>query len=265
MQDAIPSPFVRNFQRLGPITPAEQYRLDSLTAEEHRIAARRKLIDDGRRSHQVFIVKQGWVAEFKQLPDGGRQILSFRLPGEVIGIECLAYEMALHATATLTDCVVACVSRAAFEVLQRDHPRLMSALFLLTLRDRAILNGWLINLGRRAAFIRVTHLLLELTQRLQIRGIAGGPHIPLPLTQQDIADSTGLTTSYVNRIIQDLRQRGLVRLRDHILEILRPEELARLAGFKPDYLQFFPQMANPPAADASLGEAIAPQDLRSPV
>jgi hypothetical protein len=146
---------------------------------------------------------------------------------------------------------------------QRDHPRLMAALFLITLRDRAILNGWLINVGRRPAFIRVIHLLLELTQRLQLRGLAAGPHIPLPLTQQDIADSTGLTTSYVNRILQDLRQRGLVHLRDHILEILRPEELARLAGFKPDYLQFSPQMWNPLSPVASLGDIAAPYDLRS--
>ena len=263
MQDATPSSFVRIFQRLGSITPAEQCHLDSLTAEEHRIAARRKLIDDGRHLHQMFIVKQGWVAEFKQLPDGGRQILSFRLPGEVIGIECLAYDMALHAAVTLTDCVVASISRTALEHFQRDHPRLMAALFLLTLRDRAILNGWLTNVGRRPAFIRVIHLLLELTQRLQLRGLAGGPDIPLPLTQQDIADSTGLTTSYVNRILQDLRQRGLVHLRNHILEILRPEELARLAGFKPDYLQFSPQMWNPLAPVASFGDIAAPNDLRS--
>jgi CRP-like cAMP-binding protein len=141
----------------------------------------------------------------------------------------------------------------------------MAALFLLTLRDRAILNGWLTNVGRRTAFIRVIHLLLELTRRLQIRGIADGPDIPLPLTQQDIADSTGLTTSYVNRILQDLRKRGLVHLRDHILEILRPEELARLAGFKPDYLHVFPQMSNARSPVTPFGDIAVPDDLRSPI
>ena len=242
MDNTPPSPFILSFQRLGRISAAEQRHLDALVADDHRIGPRRKLIDDGRRCDQVFILKQGWVAELKQLRDGGRQILGFRLPGEIIGTECLIYDTALHATVTLTDCRVACIPRAALERTQQEFPRLSAALFLFALRDQAILHSWMVNLGRRSAFGRVTHLLLELTRRLNIRGIAGGLHVFLPLTQQEIADCTGLTAPYVNRILQDLRQRGLVSLRDQMLEILRVEELAKLAGFRPDYIQVLPHL-----------------------
>jgi CRP-like cAMP-binding protein len=236
------SALVRSFERLGPLSSTERECLDRLSEDDHGIEPRRKLIEDGRPCDQIFILKSGWLAEFKQLRDGGRQILNFRLPGEVVGIECLAYSAALHSTAALTFCSVARLSREAFEEVQRDYPRLAMALFMMILRDQAILHAWTVNLGRRPAFARIAHLLLELARRLNIRGLATGPAVPFPLKQQDIADCTGLTAPYVNQILQQMRRQGLIEFGDHTLEIRDAAELAKSAGFRPDYLQAWPRM-----------------------
>jgi CRP-like cAMP-binding protein len=233
---------MRCFERLGRLSAAERAHLDWLTADSHLIGPRRKLIDDGRPCRQMFIVKSGWLAEYKQLPDGGRQILNFRLPGEVVGIECLVHDAALHATAAVTVCTVARLPRETFERTQREHPRLATALLMMTLRDRAILNAWAVNLGRRTGYARVAHLLLELAERLQIRGLAAGATMPFPLTQQDIADCTGLTAPYVNQILQRMRQTGLLRFGAEQLEIRNAAALAKAAGFRPDYLQAWPRL-----------------------
>jgi CRP-like cAMP-binding protein len=233
---------VRSFERLGPLSSAEREHLDRLTDDDYSVEPRRKLIEDGRPCDQIFILKSGWLAEFKQLRDGGRQILNFRLPGEVVGIECLVYNAALHSTAAVTLCSVARLSREAFEQTQRDYPRLAMALFMMTLRDLAIMHAWTVNLGRRPAFARIAHLLLELARRLNIRGLATGPAVPFPLKQQDIADCTGLTAPYVNQILQQMRRQGLIEFGDHTLKILDAAELAKSAGFRPDYLQAWPRM-----------------------
>ncbi len=240
--------FVLNFERLGPLSAPERASLELLADGEGIVEARRKLIDDGRRCDQLFILKRGWLVDFKQLRDGGRQVLHFRLPGDIVGLECLAYNVALHSTAALTECTVARLSRGAVEKLQRDHPRLAVALVLLMLRDQAILHHWAINLGRRSGFARVAHLLLELSFRLRIRCPTDGPGVVFPLTQQDIADCTGLTAPYVNRILQEMRRRDLLHFADQVLEMRDPEDLARLTDFRPDYLQTFPKMPDPLAA-----------------
>ncbi|MBX6323474.1 MAG: Crp/Fnr family transcriptional regulator, partial [Rhodospirillaceae bacterium] len=231
------SAVVRGFERAFCLGAEERAQLERLAAPTLAIAPRRKLIDDGRPCAGIFILKSGWLSEYKQLRDGTRQILNFRLAGDVVGLDCLAYRAALHSTATLTACAVAPVPRALFEEMQRAFPRLASALFLMALRDNAILHEWAVSLGRRTAFSRIAHLLLELSRRVLLRGLADGSAIPFPLNQQDIADCTGLTTPYVNRVLQQMRQRGLVRLGDHRLEILEPVTLARAAGFRADYLQ----------------------------
>lgn len=235
------SPVIRNLGRLIVLSDAGRAHLAGLTRNVIELKPRRKLIDENRPSDHIFIVTSGWLSEFRQLRDGGRQILNFRLPGEVTGVECLLYKTALRSAAALTPCTVAAVSREVFEDTQRQFPRLASAFLLSSLRDSAILQEWAVNLGRRPAFPRIAHLLLELERRSRNSGLAHAASVPFPLKQQDIADCTGLTTPYVNRVLQQMRSMGLISMSEDSLEIGNSAELAAAAGFRPDYLQASPQ------------------------
>ncbi len=106
----------------------------------------------------------------------------------------------------------------------------------MTLRESAILNEWEVTLGKRTGLSRVGHLLLEVDRRLRARGLAEDDWVKLPLTQEDIADCTGLTTPYVNRVLQILRGMELIRFEHRRLEILNRAELAKTAGFDPAFI-----------------------------
>ncbi|MBY2929153.1 winged helix-turn-helix domain-containing protein [Sphingomonadales bacterium 56] len=92
-----------------------------------------------------------------------------------------------------------------------------------TLVDEAILRQWLVNVGRKEAYAAVAHLLCELHQRLQIVGLAEGDSFELPLTQQDLADATGITNVHINRVLRRLLENGLVEQKRGMLRI---QELA---------------------------------------
>src|SRR5215212_7943296 len=134
------------------LTDGGRQHLAALVSCPREVKPRRKLIDEHRPSDHFFIVVSGWLIDYRQLRNGRRQILNFRLPGEVIGVECLLYRDALYSTAALTRCEVAPVSRADFERTQEMFPRLASAFLLTSLKDGAILQEWAVNLGRRPAF-----------------------------------------------------------------------------------------------------------------
>lgn len=231
-----PFAWSETFERLFSLSADEKAHLEELATPGEEIEPRRKLLTEGKPFGGLFILKSGWLVESKLLRDGRRQILNVRLPGDILGLESLAYRFALHSVTTLTRCMVAPLDVDAFDETQRRYPRLASAFFLLTLREEAILHEWEVSLGRRAAVPRVARLLLELDRRLRARGLATGDDMRLPLTQADMADSTGLTTAYVNRVLQKLRSLGLIRFEHQVLQILDRAELARSAGFDPDYI-----------------------------
>jgi CRP-like cAMP-binding protein len=230
------SPFVRGFEQLFELTPAELDYLQRLERAPHHVPARRMLIEEGRKYDRALIAQTGWLIEYVLLRDGKRQILNFRLPGEIVGVDGLAYAVMPHSVATLAPGVVADLPLASFEALQCEFPRLASALFLMTLREEAILHQWEVRLGRRDAYARVAHLLTELHRRLLLRGLIDGGAFPFPATQEDIADCVGLTTPYVNRILQKMRMEGLIQMGERSLELVDSEGLAKAGGFKPGYL-----------------------------
>ncbi len=230
------SALVRNFERFMSLTPAEREHLERLSARTKTVEPRRKLIVQGKPcGQQMVLLLDGWLIESRYLRDGKRQILNLRLPGDVVGIECLAYKSALHSTAALSRCTVAPFPTEMFARTQRDFPRLAATILLMTLREGAIRAEWEVNLGRRAAFARIAHLLLELDCRLHQRGLALTDQVPFPLTQEELADCTGLTLPYVNRILQQMRHNGMIRL-DDALEIRDRPALEAASKFVPDYL-----------------------------
>jgi CRP-like cAMP-binding protein len=227
---------IAGFARFLAPSAEEQAYLDSLTANRHRVPAHRQVISDGRSCDQIFLVVSGWLAAYKQLRDGGRQILGLRLAGDFVGLECFAYHVAPYAVATLTACVVAPIGRADIEDMLRRFPRLASSLVLAVSYNNALLQQFAVSLGRRDAFSRIAHLLTELTLRIH----ATGADTAIPLTQQDIADCTGLTTPYVNRILKRMREEDMVAIERHALRVCDLGALARSAGFRPEYLQICP-------------------------
>jgi len=58
-----------------------------------------------------------------------------------------------------------------------------------------------------------------------------------PFTQQQIADITGQTSVNVNRVFADLERQGLIYRRGREIQFKDWNELRRIAGFQPAYLQ----------------------------
>lgn len=201
------------------------------------LPARRKLLDERRPCDSIFVVLSGWIQLYRQLKNGGRQVLDFRLPGEVFGIESLLYRRTLYSCQALTSCVVAQIQHSKFEITQDRFPRLASAFLLTAVKDGAIYHERAVNLGRRPAFQRIAHLFLELEKRARAALIIRDNEVLLPLTQQNIADCTGLTVPYVNRILQQMRSIELLDYGPHGLTLLDAKRLAIAAGFEPDYLE----------------------------
>ena len=109
-------------------------------------------------------------------------------------------------------------------------------MLMATLVDEATLREWLANLGGRSAEQRVAHFFCEWHRRLRAVGLAGDGGCELPLTQQELGDTMGLSAVHVNRSLQALREKGLLTLRGRRLLIPDMKRLCAACDFRPNYL-----------------------------
>lgn len=218
------------------LSPVEVSFLRELHGSRRQFARHRDIVAQGRSYRSVFILCSGFVWRYKILPDGKRQLLSFGLPGDLIGFPAAFFENAVNATGSLSDVVVATVPFAAFYDLFARFPRIAVALYWVAAREAAIYGERIADIGRRTAYERLAHLILELLTRLRLVGLAEERSYVLPLTQELIADVLGLSGPHVSRMLRSMREEGLVNIEDHRLTVMDLESLAQLAGFEDDYL-----------------------------
>lgn len=195
------------------------------------------LICEGDKPDSVFMLLRGWAFRYKSLADGGRQIMAYLLPGDLCDVQIFLFEEMDHSIGLLSDALVARIPPAEMLDLMDRFPRIERALLWATLVDEATLREWLLNVGQRNAIQRLAHLFCELSVRLRVvKLVDQSESFALPLTQAELADTTGMTTVHVNRSLQRLRHDELIVSRDGKLTILDFDRLARLAGFNATYL-----------------------------
>jgi CRP-like cAMP-binding protein len=230
-------PVIRRLSAFRPITEATAAALDKALRERVlRIDAGQDLIVEGDRPDRIRIILSGWLARYKTLEDGRRQIVNFVLPGD--NCDAFAYLLSRqdHSIASLTAVIYSEIERGRFESLIASDHLLAEALWCEALADCSIQREWAVNIGRRMALERVAHLLCEIFERLRPVGLLNGDSCSFPVTQMDLADATGLSVVHLNRTLQELRAAGLIVLRERILTIGDLGALESAGLFSPLYL-----------------------------
>jgi CRP-like cAMP-binding protein len=106
-----------------------------------------------------------------------------------------------------------------------------------TLVDGSIFREWIANVGRRDARTRIAHLLCEFSLRLEVAGLGQQSDYQLPMTQDQVADATGLTPVHVNRTLKGLEAEGLItRANPRSINIGNWKNLAEAGDFSSAYL-----------------------------
>lgn len=195
------------------------------------------VIHEGEQPSSLSLLLDGWALRCKFMANGSRQVLGVILPGDFCNRQIVAPGEMDHMVVSATEVAVATFSRDQLHTLLRSSQGLAQSFWRFSSVDEAIQRAWLTSLGRRDARARIAHLFCELYVRLQWIGLATEGRYRFPLTQEDVADISGLTPVHVNRMLKGLRHDGLISLHKGNLTIFDFPGLSRLAEFNPSYLQ----------------------------
>jgi CRP-like cAMP-binding protein len=214
---------------------AELALVQSLKRREIHLRAGETLIHEGQTDAPLFTLRSGWAFRYKTLSDGRRQILSFLLAGDFIGVQQKMGDASAHGVQTLTDAQLCVFQRDALWELHRQSPTMGFNITWLTAHEESMVDDTLLSVGRRSAEERIAMLLIILFKRAAALQADGGKAgVPFPLTQQHIADGLGLSLVHTNKTLRKLERRGLHSMQDGRLVMRDVRALARLADLYGD-------------------------------
>ena len=230
------SVLARKLSTFIPLSPDELKCLAEMQSKTLEVRRNKQLTREGQTGHKAFILQEGWACSYKLLPDGGRQVISFPIAGDCVGLRSVLLRTADHSFSALTDAIVTSVEPSHVLRCVTEHPRLGVALLWAASRDEAMVVEHLVSVGRRTALERTAHFFMELAERLTLVGLATETDFKCPLSQFVIADALGLTAIHVNRVLRQLRQLRLLTLRGGTVQIHDLSRLRKLSGYQGGYL-----------------------------
>ena len=216
------------------LTDSELDCLADLQSAPIHVKRGQEIVYEGQAGQVAYILQEGWASSFKWLPDGGRQIIAFPIPGDCVGLRSVLLRTSDHSFSALTDAMVTEVNKVRMLQIFNDYPRLGAAVLWAVSRDEAMVVEHLVNIGRRDALQRTAHFFIELRERLRLVGLLSGDHFNCPLNQYVLADALGLSAIHVNRVLRTLRERKLMVLKAWKATIMDLKGLRLLAGLDPD-------------------------------
>jgi CRP-like cAMP-binding protein len=226
---------IASIDRFGPLQNDVRDSLSEISQETVVTGAGQTLVSPGAPS-RLMVLTRGVAVRQHVLADGGRQILGFATPGDLLDLSGL-FAAHDHEVRALGPCEVRQTAAHEVRLLIRRHPTLLAALCRTVMTEARVQRNWMVGLGRRTALARTANLFCEIYARQDAVGLAANNRCPFPALQSDLADALGMSVVHAHRVLRSLTKTGLATVRDGHLIVHDWQGLAALAEFDPQCLR----------------------------
>lgn len=234
------------------LSDEEQAVILSLPTHSSQIHAKHDFVRSGEQVDHACFVLDGLVGRFNQTLKGARQITALHVPGDMPDLLSLVQPRATSALQALTTTTILRVPHSALNEATAKYPAIAEAFWRDCMVDSMILAQWVVNVGRRNAQNRISHLFCEMACRLGAVGDSGSVTFKLRMTQDQLAATVGLTPVHVNRTLKALAAAG-TSFRQGTVRIKDWDSLTEAGDFDSNYLaiQTKPKKRSQPVPRAS--------------
>jgi CRP-like cAMP-binding protein len=228
--------FARRLASRSVLTDDELSALLSLNGHIKEVAARTDFVRLGEPVDNACLIVKGLAGRFGQNSNGARQITCLHIPGDMADLPSVVSPKSAWGLAALTATTILRISHADLRRVAAKHPGIAEALWRDCVADGSIFSEWVVNVGRRDAISRVAHVFCEMAIRCEEAGQGNRHSFPLPITQTDLADATGMTGVHVNRTLRELNMRSTVELRGGTVTVHDWDEMVRIGDFDAGFM-----------------------------
>jgi len=236
LQNSALQPFLDRLALRSVITVQERNAILGLKGQVTQVAAHVDFVSIGDLVDHSCLVVTGLVGRFGQNRDGSRQITCLHIPGDMPDLHSVVSPKAGWGLTALTPTIILRVAHSDLRHIASQHSGIAEAFWRDCVADGSIFSEWVVNVGRRTASARLAHLFCEMAIRCERAGQGDRSSFPLPITQSDLADATGLTGVHVNRTLRELRSRAIVTARSGVVAIHEWKALVSIGDFDETFM-----------------------------
>jgi len=227
---------VSKLEQWRPLDGADQEALLALPYRTISLRPHEYVVREGDQPQNSCLMLSGYTIRHKVAGNGGRQIFSIHMRGDLADLQNSLLGTADHNLQALSHVEVAMIPIAAIQEIAFNRPAIGRAMWYETLVDASIFREWTLNVGRRDARTRLAHLLCEFALRLESAGLGTRSDYELPMTQEQLADALGITSVHANRTLMSLGEDGLISRTHRAVRIVDWAGLIQVGDFDPAYL-----------------------------
>ncbi len=211
------------------LDPADLARLDAAITRRQQVKAGRHLYRARDPFTTLYAIRAGFFKTYDINTDGREQINGFHMTGELLGLDAISTGAHICNAVALEDCEVCLIPFPQLEALLPDVPSLMRQFHRIMSREIAADHGMMMLLGTMSAEQKLAAFVLNLSQRLQARGLS--PTVfRLAMSREEIGNYLGLKLETVSRTFSKLQEEGLLRVERRNLTVRDLPGLERVAG-----------------------------------
>ena len=163
---------IRHLDNVAVLSDSDKQALCTLPLVIKVFDADEEVVHERDRVGSCCLLLDGFMHRYKVLANGERQIIAFHFPGDIPDLLTLHLSIMDHNLGTLVPSRLAFIAHSALRSLALERPGIGVALWRDTLIDASVFREWIVNVGRRDARERISHLLCEIYMRLNAVGLA---------------------------------------------------------------------------------------------
>ncbi|MFF9347996.1 Crp/Fnr family transcriptional regulator [Streptomyces sp. NPDC014734] len=192
-------------------------------------AAKAPLLRQEEPSAHVLLILHGWTKVTTSAPNGYEALHALRGPGDIVGESAALTGRPRSATVTALSPVRAVVvAHEKFRAFVAGSSAVTFTLLALTADRTRAADRRSLEFAAMTVRERFAVLLLDLARTHGGR-TDDGIELDIPLSKQELAGAVGASREMVQRLLKDLRERGIVVTGRRAMVIRRPDALRRIA------------------------------------
>jgi len=205
----------------------ELEQLDELVYTRRRLKRGESLYRAGDAFVALYPIRSGFFN------DGRDQVTGFYMAGELLGMDGISVDTHSCDAVALEDSEICMIPYARLETLSQEIKSLQRHFHKVMSREIVRENGVMMLLGTMRAEERLAAFLLNVSQRLQVRGYSA-LEFHLRMTREEIGSYLGLKLETVSRLFSRFQAEGLIEVDQRYVRIVSIEGLRAIYAHHTD-------------------------------
>ncbi len=207
----------------------ELEKLDHVISSRRRVKRGSALFNAGEKFTSLYAVRSGFFKTCVTTSDGRDQVTGFQMAGEIIGMDGIVNDKHSCDAIALEDAEVCILPFDKLEQLSREFSTLQHHVHKIMSREIVRDHGVMLLLGSMRAEERLAAFLLNLVQRLHVRGFSQS-ELVLRMTREEIGSYLGMKLETVSRTFSKFMEDGVIDVKQRYVLIKDTKALQALVN-----------------------------------